>query len=114
MTRSSRRRWPVTTSAGETRERTRRRRICCGGCSRNSPERLKRADTATLTLLSRQSDPELLAAAGPLLESLLAREPENPAVLAAAIQYHERSGHATGRRRAPTARESQGVRGRFS
>jgi hypothetical protein len=58
---------------------------------RKSPERLRRADTATLTLLSRQSDPELLAAAGPLLESLLAREPENPGVLEAAFQYHERS-----------------------
>ena len=54
-----------------------------------SPERLKRADTATLVLLSRQNDPELLAAAEPILESLLLRQPENPAVLAAAVQYHE-------------------------
>ena len=60
---------------------------------RRSPERLNRADTATLTLLSRQSDPELLAATGPLLESLLTREPENPGSLEAAVQYHERSGH---------------------
>ncbi|MGP0070270.1 MAG: serine hydrolase [Isosphaeraceae bacterium] len=58
-----------------------------------SPGRLARADTATLNLLSRQSDPELLASAGPLLELLLAREPENPEVLAAAVQYHEKSGH---------------------
>jgi CubicO group peptidase (beta-lactamase class C family) len=70
---------------------------------RNSPERLRHADTVTLTLLSRQSDPELLAAAGPLLETLLAREPENPGVLSVAIPYHERSGHerqaVDGRRR---------------
>jgi hypothetical protein len=58
-----------------------------------SPGRLRQADTATLDLLLRQSDPELLAAAGPLLESLLAREPENPGVLAAAVQYHEKTGH---------------------
>ena len=58
-----------------------------------SPGRLGRADTATLNLLLRQSDPELLAPAGPLLELLLAREPENPEVLAAAVQYHEKSGH---------------------
>ncbi len=60
---------------------------------RNSPERLTRADTATLALLSRQCDPELLAAAGPLVESLLAREPENPGVLQAAVRYHEGSVH---------------------
>ena len=60
---------------------------------RKSPGRLKRADTATLNLLSRQSDPELLASSGPILEFLLAREPENPGVLAAAVQYHEKSGH---------------------
>ena len=36
MTRSSRRLWPVTTSAGETRERSRRLRTCCGGCFANS------------------------------------------------------------------------------
>jgi hypothetical protein len=57
------------------------------------PERLTRADVATFTLLSRQSDPELLAAAAPILESLLARQPENPAVLAASIRYHEQMGH---------------------
>jgi CubicO group peptidase (beta-lactamase class C family) len=60
---------------------------------RNSPERLKRADMATLTLLSRQTDPELLAAAGPVLDSLMARQPENPCVLTAAVQHHEGLGH---------------------
>ncbi len=33
------------------------------------------------------------ASAGPLLELLLAREPENPEVLAAAARYHEKLGH---------------------
>jgi CubicO group peptidase (beta-lactamase class C family) len=60
---------------------------------RKCPERLNRADIATLTLLSRQSDPELLAAARPVLDSLLERQPENPGVLAAAVQYHERLRH---------------------
>lgn len=58
----------------------------------NAPERLRRADLATLTLLSRQSDKRLLDAAGPLLETLLAREPENPGVLEAAVQFHDKSG----------------------
>src|SRR5262249_36333660 len=58
-----------------------------------SPERLRRADLATLTLLSRQADPELLAAAKPLLDALLARQPENPAVLTAAVTYHEALGN---------------------
>jgi CubicO group peptidase (beta-lactamase class C family) len=56
---------------------------------RKYPERLNRADIAALTLLSRQSDPELLAAAKPVLDSLLEHQPENPGVLAAAVQYHE-------------------------
>ena len=59
-----------------------------------SPERLKRADAAMVTVLSRQSDPELLAAAEPALESLLTRQPESPGVLAAAVQYHESTGHS--------------------
>jgi CubicO group peptidase (beta-lactamase class C family) len=60
---------------------------------RNYPERLNRADVATLALLSRQSDPELLAAARPVLDSLLERQPENPVVLATAVEYHERLRH---------------------
>jgi hypothetical protein len=52
---------------------------------RKYPKRLNHADIATLTLLSRQSDPELLAAARPVLDSLLERQPENPGVLAAAV-----------------------------
>ena len=47
-----------------------------------------------VTVLSRQSDPELLAAAEPALESLLTRQPESPGVLAAAVQYHESTGHS--------------------
>jgi CubicO group peptidase (beta-lactamase class C family) len=60
---------------------------------RRSPQRLKRADLATLTLLTRQADSELLAAARPILDSLLASQPENPAVLAEAVGYHEAMGH---------------------
>jgi len=60
---------------------------------RKSPKRLTRADIATITLLSRQSDPGLLGAVKPVLDSLLTQQPENPGVLAAAVQYHERLGH---------------------
>jgi CubicO group peptidase (beta-lactamase class C family)/pimeloyl-ACP methyl ester carboxylesterase len=59
---------------------------------RKSPTRLGRADTATLALLSRQSDPDLLAAAKPVLAALLASQPENPAVLEAAVRCYDRLG----------------------
>jgi hypothetical protein len=56
---------------------------------RKCQNRKNRADIATLTLLARQSDPEILTAARPVLESLVAQQPENPAVLSAAVTLHQ-------------------------
>ena len=82
---------------------------------RNNRQRLERADIATLTLLSRQSDPDLRSAAKVSLGTLIDRQPENPGMLAAAIQYHEGFGDKrSAPRYAATARRTEGIRRRLS